>query len=256
MRSTPKKLGWILGATAVLGGCIAIGNLIPDSWTEETVSTTTTVVRPLVFPNLLNKTFGEAYEIIQGIDPSIEIGFVDVVYNSWAEDDMVVVDQAPPIGASTVGVSYVCLAIVDRDWISREREYVMGDNCPKSQSDVLAEKANAWVPAGFEAFTDDKRLGFAFDYTNYDEGNRGIEECTFKGVKGRCDYSRLATKNGCVNGAALVVRWLNSLNEVVDLSIFSTSGRVPPGGTFEYVAFLPYSAWDKPVTTVLYQARC
>jgi hypothetical protein len=175
---------------------------------------------------------------------------------SYAEDDMVVVDQAPPVGASTTGVNYVCLAIVERDWINDKRGYVFSDDCPKSQSDVLTEKANAWVPAGYELFTDEKWKGFAYDTTDDGAGNRGFEECTWEGVKGRCDYSRIATKNGCTNGAALVVQWLNSLNEIVDVSIFSTTGRVPPRGTFEYVAFLPYSSWDKPVSSRLYQVRC
>jgi len=243
-------LWFFIGFSVLLLSCGAIGNLIPDSWAEEPVPTTVLKVKPKKFPNFINKTFGEAVAEIDEIDPSITIGYVDVVVEFGSDDEKIVVDQAPAVGATTTGVTYVCLAIVDKESIARERNYTFSNDCPKSQGDVLAEIATAWIPEGFVEIGNERTEGFAVAR----EGT--LEDCTWEGVKGRCSRSRLASKNGCTNGAAIVVQWLNSLNQIVDTSIFSTSGRVQRGGIFEYVAFLPYSSWDKPVSTLLYQVRC
>lgn len=240
----------LVGMSAILGGCIALINAIPDSWADESTPTTFLKVKPKTFPNFINKTFGEAVAEIEEIDPSITIGYVDVVVEFGSDDHKIVVDQAPAVGAPTTGVTYVCLAIVDKESISRERNYEFSNDCPKSQGDVLAEIASAWIPEGFVELGNDRTKGFAVAQEST------IEDCTWEGIKGRCERSRLVSKNVCTNGAAIVVQWLNSLNQVVDTSIFSTAGRVERGGIFEYVAFLPYSSWDKPVSTLLYQVRC
>lgn len=243
-------LGWLVGISALLGGCVALVNAIPDSWVEESASTTVPPIRPKTFPNLINMTFGEAIAAIEKIDPSISISYVNAINGYGDDDDTVVVDQAPPVGAPTTGVTEVCLMIVSDGSQSYERQYTFADSCPKSQGDVLAEIASAWIPEGFVELGNERTKGFAVAREST------FEDCTWEGVRGRCSRSRLASKNGCANGAAIVVQWLNSLNQVVDVSIFSTSGRVERGGIFEYVAFLPYSSWDKPVSSLLYQVRC
>lgn len=243
-------LGWLVGISALLGGCVALVNAIPDSWVEESVSTTVPPIRPKTFPNLINMTFGDAIAAIEKIDPSISISYVNAIYGYGDDDDNLVVDQAPPVGAPTAGVTEVCLMIVSDGSQSYERQYTFADSCPKSQGDVLAEIASAWIPEGFVELGNERTKGFAV------AREATFEDCTWEGVRGRCSRSRLASKNGCGNGAAIVVQWLNSLNQIVDVSIFSTSGRVERGGIFEYVAFLPYSSWDKPVSGLLYQVRC
>lgn len=243
-------LGWVVGLSALLGACMALAIVIPDSWAEKATSTTVPKTRPKTFPNFINMTFGEAVEEIRRIDPEIFIGYVEAINNSNDKDEMIVVDQAPPVGAPTIGVMEVCLMIVNKGSQFFKRNYVFSDSCPKSQGDVLAEIASAWIPAGFAELGNERTQGFAVEL----EGT--FDDCTWEGVKGRCRGNRLASKNGCVNGAAIVVKWLNSLNQVIDTSIFSTRGRIERGGIFEYVAFLPYSRWDKPVSSMLYQVRC
>lgn len=243
-------LGWLVGISALLGGCVALVNAIPDSWAEESISTTVPPTRPKAFPNLINMTLGEAVAAVKRIDPEIAIGYVDAINGYDDDDDMIVVDQAPPAGAPTAGVMEVCLMFVNDGSQSYKRRYTFSDNCPKSQGDVLAEIASAWIPEGFVELGNERTKGFAVAREST------FEDCTWEGVRGRCSRSRLASKNGCANGAAIVVQWLNSLNQIVDVSIFSTSGRVERGGLFEYVAFLPYSSWDKPVSSLLYQVRC
>jgi len=243
-------LATLIGISALLGGCIALVNAIPDSWAEESISTTVPPIRPKTFPNLINMTLGEAVAAVKRIDPEIAIGYVDAINGYDDDDDMIVVDQAPPVGVPTAGVMEVCLMFVNDGSQSYKRRYTFSDNCPKSQGDVLAEIASAWIPEGFVELGSERTKGFAVAREST------LEDCTWEGVRGHCDRSRLASKNGCANGAAIIVQWLNSLNQVVDVSIFSTSGRIERGGIFEYVAFLPYSSWDKPVSPLLYQVRC
>jgi hypothetical protein len=246
-RTWKTYLGWLAGL-ALLGGCIA--QFISDSSAEESISTTVPPKRPKTFPRFIDLTFGEAIAAIEKIDPSISVYYVEAINDYPYDDDMIVVDQAPPVGAPTAGVMTVCLMVVKDGSQSYKRRYTFSEDCPKSQGDVLAEIASAWIPEGFVELGNERTQGFATS------GESTLEDCTWEGAQGRCSRSRLASKNGCANGAAIVVKWLNSLNQVVDTSIFSTSGRVERGGTFEYVAFLPYSSWDKPVSSLLYQVRC
>jgi hypothetical protein len=154
----------------------------------------------------------------------------------------------------------VCLMIVNQSSRTRDRYYDFSDECPRSQGDVLAEAARAWVPNGFELYEDFMMSGFAFE-TNFGVGGHWKhEDCIRDGVDGRCAYGRLASKNECAAGVTLGVEWVVHNRFVVDYTRFSTSGRVDKGGILEYVAFLPRSSWDKPMSAVpwaeLVEVRC
>lgn len=253
-------LGWLVGISVLLGSCVALVNAIPDSWVEESTSTTVPPIRPKTFPRFINMTFGEAITAIEKIDPSISIYYVDAI-NDWDDDDeMIVVDQAPPVGAPTAGVMKVCLMVVNQLFQTKDRNYTFSDKCPKSQGDVLAEAARAWVPNGFELYEYPMMIGFAFE-ANFGAGwHWKDEDCIMDGVDGRCAYGRLASKNECPAGVALIVEWTGRHWDVYERSQLGTSERIEEGGILEYVAFLPNSSWEGPLKVVpsaeLIAARC
>jgi hypothetical protein len=88
-------LGWLIGVSAFLGGCVALVNAIPDSWVDEPTSSTVLPARPSTFPEFISMTFGDAVAAIEKIDPAIAVGYVEAINNGDADDAMIVVDQAP-----------------------------------------------------------------------------------------------------------------------------------------------------------------
>lgn len=213
----------------------------------------TTLPEDTVMPRILGKNLTIADEELTDICDVVECYNVDLagdrsVFNS---SNWKVVDQAPVEGTQIDESSVVCFGIIKNDEDDSDISYTMPDSCPKSALTEAKELDEAWIPIGFEEFTDSRKAGFAFD-TQFG----GLIECTRDGSTGRCYTGRLASKEFCNNGVALVVQWLNSLNEVVELSVFTTTGTVPPGGVVEFSAFLADRTWDFPVSPRLYQASC
>jgi len=243
-------LGWLVGISALLGGCVALVNAIPDSRFEESTPTTVLPARPKVFPNFISMTSGDAVAAIEKIDPSIAIRYVEPTNGDEYDDAMIVVDQAPPVGAPTAGVMKVCLMIVTQGSQTKDRYYGFSEECPKSQGDVEREAARAWVPNGFELYEDATISGFAFEASLGARLHWKHEDCTVDGVRGQCAYGRLASKNECPAGVALVIEWTGRWWDVYERSRMSTSERIEAGGILEYVTFLPNSSWEGPMKVV------
>ncbi len=263
LSSIVRRFGWMFGLTAVLGGCIALGSLIPDSWTEEsTATTTTTLPMPTVVPSFIDSTFGAATEAISKVFPLVEIGYVEVTSGLEPADEMVVVDQAPPIGASTAGLRTICLAVVRESsrWMwPKWSRWKLDDSCGKTQKTLETELKQAWVPYGLQLTDDENMNGFAAEPHSPDAGIYLSEEvCTQNGVVGICFSSRLASKNGCPRGAEVVVRWVTRGGGWHDRSNLRTT-PMNPSEIVNFSGFYAYTSREqqlKVIRPMLLSVRC
>lgn len=265
LSSIVRRFGWMFGLTAVLGGCIALGSLMPDSWIEEstvTTTSTTTLPMPSVVPSFIDSTFGAATETISKLFPSVEIGVVEVTSRLKPEDDMVVVDQAPPTGASTAGLNTICLAIVHESsrWMwPKWSRWELNESCGKTQKTLETELEHAWVPYGLQLIDDENIKGFA---TEPHSPGRAIylneKVCTQNGVVGICFSSRLAKKTGCPQGAEVFVVWVTYDGGWHDLSRLRTT-PMNPSEIVSFSGFFAYSLREqqlKEIRPMLHSARC
>lgn len=227
-----------------LGGCFAaleaLGIITPPESTDQRTESEETSKTPTFMPSITGKSYSKADELLDEICDENQCEYYDLYLDRsvWDSSNWRVVDQAPPSGTLVEDIYLVCIGIVKNDELSVQRNYKFPTACPKSNSAAVIEREKSWIPDGYEEDFD----GFASD------GTLRFEDCKFEGKSGRCAYYEYLTRDGLTNGAFVKVQWLNSLNEVVDVSLFTTSGSVNPGGKFEFVAFLPNSTWDKPVS--------
>jgi len=227
-----------------LGGCFAaleaLGIYTPPESTDQRTESDETSKTPTFMPSITGKSYSKADELLDEICDENQCEYYDLYLDRsvWNNSNWRVVDQAPPSGTPVDDIYLVCIGIVKNDELSVQRNYKFPTACPKSNSEAVIEREKSWIPDGYEEDFD----GFASD------GTGGLEDCKFEGKSGRCAYYEYLTRDGLTNGAFVKVQWLNSLNEVVDVSLFTTSGSVNPGGKFDFFAFLPNSTWDKPVS--------
>ena len=228
------------GLSIVFSALEGLGIYTPQGSEIQVTETSKPPKVPKTMPSITGKSYSAADDILDEICDEKDCEYFDLYLDRsvWDVSNWSVVDQAPPAGTPIDDVSQVCIGIVKNDEISLERTYKFGSSCPKSNSEAIIEKKLSWIPSGYVEDFD----GFASD------GTVGFQDCKFEGKSGRCAYYRYVTRDGLINGAFVKVQWLNSLNEVVDVSLFTTSGSVSPRGRFEFFAFLPNSTWDKPVS--------
>jgi len=143
-------LGMFVGLSILIGGCAALGSLLPDSWTEETTSTPTTVTKAAM-PQIVGMPLSTARDTIDSLGVGALTTEVDVLsYRSvWDVDNWTVVAQSPNVGASLRKDQLICIGIVKNDetwrttsplqcWESAETELgVIGDNYELLLKDLI-----------------------------------------------------------------------------------------------------------------------
>ena len=249
--TVPKWLKTVGGTIAAifllllgLGGCFAaleaLGIYTPPETTDQLTKSDESPKTSTFMPSITGKSYTQADDLLDEICEENQCEYYDLILTRsvWDSSNWRVVDQAPPAGTPVEDIYLVCIGIVKNDELSFQRNYNLPTACPKSNSEAVIEREKSWIPDGYEEDFD----GFASD------GTLRFEDCKFEGKRGRCAYYQYVTRDGLTNGAFVKVQWLNSLNEVVDVSLFTTSGLVNPGGKFDFFAFLPNSTWDKPVS--------
>ena len=207
----------------------------------------------LAMPKLLGMNYSLALSKLEKICGTVDCIYTDLVdgRSVWDESNWTVVDQAPVAGAALNGVKAVCVGIVKHEEKNAPQNYAFPDNCPISESATSKADEESWIPTGFERF--DERYEWADRFVWDSRYPKFIESCVHEGLSGRCAYYRISSRDGFSNGVFVVVQWLNSLNEIIEVSTFTTKGSVPAGGIFEFYAFLPSTTWDKPVSAKLVQ---
>jgi hypothetical protein len=246
LRRSGRVVAAVLFLLLGLGGCFAaleaLGIYTPPESTDQMTESAESSKLSTSMPRIIGKNYAQAIELLNEICDESQCEYFDLYSDRsvWIESNWTVIDQAPPAGYLVDDTAFVCIGIVKNDELSFERTYDFPAECPKSDSEAVDERAKKWIPDGYEEFSD----GFAFN-KNYRES---VEECEFEGITGRCAHYQFVTRDGFINGVFVTVQWLNSLDQVVDVSLFTTSGSVGPGGKFEFFAFLSNSTWDKPVS--------